>query len=440
MKLARPPPRHHVERPAQRRAGRGLARNRPARKIIATSLNRVNPDLDARHAGLAAARTSPQSWPARKRLYLAKDYLRSCLTGTWETDYSDAIGALLADNDTKGWSLELGALIGLGPCESCRPSSRPSRYRGHASRRRPPRAPGLAAGHAGRLRLQRHHGGVFRRRRDPPGIGAVKLATAGVLFLATDGPERESADLLLSAYRRGHVLHRHGHQFLRLGASLAARPDVRRRRVRGMDALAGRRHTPGARRAALPPLSARRTRALLGPAAARRFHRPDDLPRPSRISPGRLYEGIAFSIRDLLEAARALGLEFGTIRLMGGGARSACWRQIIADVTGLTIERTEAADASFGAALLAGIGTGVFASPRDSGGKHACGWLDTTRQTRRNRQILQRSLFGIYKDAQAALAPLNHRLHALVRKKKGSGSFLEKRTQKTFVETGPVRL
>ena len=47
-----------------------------------------------------------------QRLYLAKDYLRFCLTGTWETDFSDAIGALLADNATKNWSPELCALIG----------------------------------------------------------------------------------------------------------------------------------------------------------------------------------------------------------------------------------------------------------------------------------------------------------------------------------------
>ena len=127
-----------------------------------------------------------------------------------------------------------------------------------------------------------------------------------------------------------------------------------------------------------------------------------------------LYEGLAFSIRDLLEAARALGLDFGTIRLMGGGARSACWRQIIADVTGLTIERTEAADASFGAALLAGVGTGLFTSPEDAVAR--CVRLADTTLPNAEAQDFYNDLFHVYKDAQAALAALNHRLHDLVSK------------------------
>jgi xylulokinase len=125
-----------------------------------------------------------------------------------------------------------------------------------------------------------------------------------------------------------------------------------------------------------------------------------------------MYEGLAFSIRDLLEAARALGLSFGTIRLMGGGARSACWRQIIADVTGLTIERTEAADASFGAALLTGIGTGIFAGPEDAVAK--CVRLADVTAPNPEAQEFYSKLFRIYKDAQAALADISHRLHGLV--------------------------
>ena len=128
-----------------------------------------------------------------------------------------------------------------------------------------------------------------------------------------------------------------------------------------------------------------------------------------------LYEGIAFSIRDLLEAARGLGQEFGTIRLIGGGARSAVWRQIIADVTGLTIERTEAADASFGSALLAGIGTGVFSSPREA--VAACVRLVDTTVPDPAHHDFYSNLFGIYKEAQAVLTPLNHRLHALLQGK-----------------------
>src|SRR3546814_2492535 len=60
------------------------------------------------------------------------------------------------------------------------------------------------------------------------------------------------------------------------------------------------------------------------------------------------YEGIAFALNDVLRAAKDLsGARFGDMRLLGGGARSATWRQIIADVTGLTMKVPETGDASF---------------------------------------------------------------------------------------------
>jgi xylulokinase len=51
----------------------------------------------------------------------------------------------------------------------------------------------------------------------------------------------------------------------------------------------------------------------------------------------------------------------GTVRLGGGGARSALWRQIQADVYGYPVETVEAEEgAAYGAALLAGVGAGVW--------------------------------------------------------------------------------
>ena len=125
-----------------------------------------------------------------------------------------------------------------------------------------------------------------------------------------------------------------------------------------------------------------------------------------------LYEGIAYSIRDLLEAARALGLSFDVVKLIGGGARSANWRRIIADVTGLIVERPGNGDASFGAALVAGIGVGIFKSPEDA--VERCVTVLDRVEPDPKRHALYGEFFAIYKQAQAALAPLNHRLHEIV--------------------------
>jgi len=71
-------------------------------------------------------------------------------------------------------------------------------------------------------------------------------------------------------------------------------------------------------------------------------------------------EGVAFQIRILLEAMEAYG-NVHTLILFGGGAKSPLWAQIIADATGLQIDVPEVFEAAgAGAAILAGIASGVF--------------------------------------------------------------------------------
>jgi xylulokinase len=74
-------------------------------------------------------------------------------------------------------------------------------------------------------------------------------------------------------------------------------------------------------------------------------------------------EGVTYGLRDSLELMRALGLSIEQVRASGGGARSPLWRQILADVFDteiVTVNVTEGA--AYGAALLAGVGAGVYGS------------------------------------------------------------------------------
>jgi xylulokinase len=54
------------------------------------------------------------------------------------------------------------------------------------------------------------------------------------------------------------------------------------------------------------------------------------------------------------------------LRLIGGGAKSDLWSRIVCDAFGKELLRPEGSDASFGAALLAGVGIGVFSDERDA--------------------------------------------------------------------------
>jgi xylulokinase len=76
-----------------------------------------------------------------------------------------------------------------------------------------------------------------------------------------------------------------------------------------------------------------------------------------------ILEGVAFSLRDTFTIFRELGVPVKSIRLGGGGARSPLWQQIQADVYGMPAELVAADEgAAYGAALLAGVGVGVWPS------------------------------------------------------------------------------
>jgi xylulokinase len=407
---------NQVIRPAimwndQRSAAQAAALHAKAgARIIAASLNRANPTWTLAMLAWLQAH-EPDAVARCERLYLAKDYLRFCLTGSWESDFSDVIGALMGDDATKSWSSELCGLIGWDMAR-LPPVRRPTDVVGQVTAAAAAMT-GLQPGTpvvCGSNDTTVEFFGIGANR---PGIGAVKLATAGVLFLASQGP---SVHPPISCYP--HIIDglyytatgtnscASAHRWLRdqmfAEGGFAEMDLVAGTIPPGADGLLFHPYLQGERAPYWDPLLRADFIGLTISHTRAHFARA-------------LYEGIAFSIRDLLTAARDLGLTFGTIRLMGGGARSPLWRQIIADVTGLTVERTQSGDASFGAALVAGVGVGVFASPEDAIDK-CVRLLDRTLPDSNHHEFYSK-IFEIYKQAQAALAPLNHRLHALVQEK-----------------------
>jgi xylulokinase len=74
-------------------------------------------------------------------------------------------------------------------------------------------------------------------------------------------------------------------------------------------------------------------------------------------------EGVAYGLRDCLEIVRGIGCVVEVGRVSGGGARSPLWLRIVASVLGVPLERTVVEEgAAYGAALLAGVASGEFAS------------------------------------------------------------------------------
>ena len=85
------------------------------------------------------------------------------------------------------------------------------------------------------------------------------------------------------------------------------------------------------------------------------MHRPEHFRRA-------VLEGVALALRSIVDVYRE-NTDLQVMRLIGGGAKSALWRAIIADACGLTLERltTPAGDeTSLGIALTAAVGVGMF--------------------------------------------------------------------------------
>jgi xylulokinase len=80
-----------------------------------------------------------------------------------------------------------------------------------------------------------------------------------------------------------------------------------------------------------------------------------------------ILEGTAFALRHNVEVAARAGAEVREMRSVGGCSRSDVWNQIKADVLGMPVLIPRASVGSpYGAAILAGMGTGAFPDVRKS--------------------------------------------------------------------------
>jgi xylulokinase len=118
-----------------------------------------------------------------------------------------------------------------------------------------------------------------------------------------------------------------------------------------------------------------------------------------------ILEGVAFSLKDSFTILSEMGVPVERIRLGGGGARSALWRQIQADVYDHEVELLSAEEgAAYGAAILAGVGARAWNSVDE-----ACAALvrvaATVRQDQDSAAIMRKS-YPKFRNAYPALRPL----------------------------------
>jgi xylulokinase len=310
-------------------------------------------------------RHEPEVFRRIAKVLLPKDYIRYRLTGAFASDVSDAAGTSLLDVGARSWSDEM--LDALGFARSWMPEVTESpEVSAHISAEAA-RQTGLRPGTPVVSGAGDQAAGAVGTGIVKPGRVSVVLGTSGVVFAALDSyrPEPEG--------RLHAFCHAVPGQWHLMGVMLSAAGSLRwyRDAVSGgdRDSLSFDRVVDEAEQAPagsegllfLPYLTGERT------------PHPDPDARGAFVGlslrHGRAHltravlEGVAYGLRDSLELMKGLGLNADRVHTSGGGARSRLWRQILADVLGVTVVTASASEgAAQGAAMLAGVGTGVFPS------------------------------------------------------------------------------
>jgi len=115
-------------------------------------------------------------------------------------------------------------------------------------------------------------------------------------------------------------------------------------------------------------------------------------------------EGVTYGMRDSLELIRDLGATVAQIYATGGGARSPLWRQIQADIYQAEVVTINIAEGpAFGAAILAGVGTGVYQCV-ESATDRMVEITSSTQPISENVEIYNQ-YYQIYRDLYPALKP-----------------------------------
>lgn len=306
----------------------------------------------------------PREWSATRSILLPKDYLRFRLTGALATDVTDASGTLLLDVANRRWS---APMIEASRIDS---SLLPRLFESHEMTGKvsaeAARATGLPAGIPVMAGAGDQAAGAVGLGIVQPGAVSATIGTSGVVFAATGKP-------ILDPHGRIHTFcHAAPALWHVMGVTQAAGYSLRWFRDQFVAPSAGVSYDELTHEAAAAPpgsdgllwapyLMGERTPHLDPHAKAAFVGITSQHTRAHLIRA--IMEGVAFSLRDSLTIFSELKIPVESIRLGGGGARSALWREIQAGIYGMAVGTVEAEEGpAYGAALLAGVGAGVWPS------------------------------------------------------------------------------
>ena len=304
----------------------------------------------------------PENYQRCRTLLLPKDYIRWRLTGVKNMDYSDAAGTLLLDVKNRRWHPEVTAALDLDEKvlpPLCRSVDITGKITAEAAE-----LTGLASGTPVVAGGADNACGAAGSGLVREGRVMVSIGSSGVVLAPTKKFE-------IDPQGRLHLFnHSDPESYYYMGVMLAAGQALSWAKNQilpenwNYDVLNNRASqiSPGSESLIfLPYLYGERTphadadaRGVFFGLSAR--HGKAHLARS-------VMEGVTFGLKDSLELVKDRGIEIDRVRAIGGGARSNLWQQIVADIFEVPVDLLEVEEGpAYGAAMLAGVGVGLFES------------------------------------------------------------------------------
>ncbi len=342
----------------------------------------------------------PEIFAKIEKIMLPKDYLAYRLSGVHCTDVSDASGMLLFDVKNKCWSKEMMDIVGIREEQLARVFES---YQAVGT---------LTAQSAAELELPEsvrviagagdNAAGAVGTGTLEHGMCSVSLGTSGTVFIATD-------EFAVDAENAMHSFAHANGRYHFLGCMLSAASANKW----WMDEIIGTKDYPkeqeGIRRLGdnqvffLPYLMGERTPHNNPNARGTFVGMTMDTTRADMTEA--VLEGVTFALRDALEIARSFGVKIERVRLNGGGAKSPLWCRIVANIMNVKVDKINSAEGpGFGAAILAAVGCGRFASVEEAAAK----LIKVVSTTEQEQELVEKyeKKYQVFRKIYPALRPV----------------------------------
>ena len=299
----------------------------------------------------------PELFARIKHILLPKDYIRYKLTGEYATDVTDASGTLMFNVQKREWSKQVCEYLGIE--DSILPRAYESFHVTGKITKEVKKILGtekdiLVVGGAGDQAA-----GAVGSGTVSDGMVSINLGTSGVVFASHDeyfvdkmcrlhafchaNGRYHSMGVMLSAASCLKWWSDSIHSNVELGNLIQEAEDVQRK----------------SKLIFLPYLMGERT-PYSDPNARGCFLGMDMTTSRGQMTRA-ILEGVAFGLKDSFEIMKEMGIPIKHVRVIGGGAKSLLWKQILSDVLNSKIEEINTSEGGgLGAAILAAVGAGLY--------------------------------------------------------------------------------